>query len=140
MKDKVKRRVLFLCTGNSCRSQIAEAIVNNTLGLDWDAYSAGSKPEMAVNERAVRVLEEIGIVHDGHPKHVSEFKGEVFDLVVNLCDSAAVHCPVLIGKGRQVNLVFPDPSRADGTETEITAFFVKIRDEIMSRVVSLLEG
>lgn len=140
MKELVKRRVLFLFTGNSCRSQIAEAIVNNTLGRDWDACGAGSKPEMAVNEKAVHVLEEIGIVHEGHPKPVSEFKDEVFDLIVNLCDSASVECPAWIGKGRQVNLVFPDPSRADRTETETTVFFVRIRDEIMSRVVSLLKG
>ncbi len=94
-----KSRVLFLCTGNSCRSQMAEAIVNARLGDRWEAQSAGTKPTGFVHPKTIAVLFEIGIQHTGRSKSVDEFRGQDFDLVVTVCDSAAEDCPVWLGKG-----------------------------------------
>ena len=80
------RRVLFLCTGNSCRSQMAEAIVNARLGGAWQAVSAGTKPAGFVHPKALTALSEIGIQHTGRSKRADEFQGEEFDLVVTVCD------------------------------------------------------
>ena len=89
----MKRKVLFLCTGNSCRSQIAEAIVNYRLGDRWEAVSAGTKPAGYVHPKVLEALTEIGIQHQGRSKSVNEFRGVDFDLVVTVCDSAAEECP-----------------------------------------------
>ncbi len=90
----MQRRVLFLCTGNSCRSQIAEAIVNARLGDRWHASSAGTAPAGFVHPLAVRVLGEIGIAHRGQSKSVEVSRGTTFDLVVTVCDLAAETCPL----------------------------------------------
>jgi arsenate reductase len=84
-----KMQVLFLCTGNSCRSQMAEAIVNAQLGNRWEAVSAGTKPVGYVHPKVLQVLEEIGIHHQGYSKLVDEFRDKDFDLVITVCDSAA---------------------------------------------------
>ena len=92
--------MLFLCTGNSCRSQMAEAIVNSGRAGDWQAVSAGSRPAGFVHPLAVRVLSEIGVeVQGARSKPVSEFRGQPFDLVVTVCSSAAEECPGLAGPG-----------------------------------------
>ena len=88
------RTVLFLCTGNSCRSQLAEAIVNARLGDEWEAVSAGTHPSGYVHPNAIRVLKEIGVEHQGRSKNADEFRTVPFDLVVTVCDSAAEECPV----------------------------------------------
>ena len=89
----MKRRVLILCTGNSARSQLAEALVNARLGDTWEAYSAGTQPAAAVNPFALAVLAEVGIQPSGsHPKHISGFIGQPFDVVITVCDEAAEHC------------------------------------------------
>ncbi len=107
----MKQKVLFLCTGNSIRSQMAEAIVNARLGESWEAVSAGTKPAGYVHPKALAALAEIGIQHSGRSKLVDEFRGVDFDLVVTLCDSAAEECPVWLGKGKRVHHSFPDPAR-----------------------------
>ena len=107
----MKQKVLFLCTGNSIRSQMAEAIVNARLGESWEAVSAGTKPAGYVHPKALAALAEIGIQHSGCSKLVDEFRGVDFDLVVTLCDSAAEECPVWLGKGKRVHHSFPDPAR-----------------------------
>src|SRR5512137_3036312 len=89
-----KKKVLFLCTGNSCRSQMAEAIVNARLGETWQAVSAGTKPAGFVHPQALAALEEIGIHHVGRSKLADEFCGKDFDLVVTVCDAAAEECPI----------------------------------------------
>jgi arsenate reductase len=132
------RRVLFLCTGNSCRSQMAEAIVNARLGSTWQAVSAGTAPAGYVHPFAIRALAEIGIEHRGRSKHANEFRGEPFDLVVTVCDSAAEECPVWLGQGRRAHLGFPDPAKATGTDDEIIAAFRQVRDEIVLHVPALL--
>ena len=134
----MKRRILFLCTGNSARSQMAEAIVNARHGQAWQAFSAGTQPTRYVHPAAVRVLAEIGIRHRGRSKHADEFRDSPFDLVVTVCDDAAENCPVWLGKGRRIHLGLPDPARAAGGEAEVLAVFRQVRDDIQQHVEKLL--
>ena len=138
MNQAMKSRVLFLCTGNSCRSQIAEAIVNARLGENWQAFSAGTHPTGYVHPLTIQVLEEIGITHQGRSKGVEEVRGEHFDLVVTVCDSAAEECPLWFGPGQQVHLNFDDPTAVRGSETEIITAFRSVRDEIAQKIPELL--
>jgi arsenate reductase len=134
-----KRNVLFLCTGNSCRSQIAEALVNARLAEQWEAFSAGTQPAGYVHPKALAVLAEIGIQHTGHSKNVSEFRGRDFDLVVTVCDDAAENCPVWLGKGKKVHLGFPDPAKVIGSDEEALAAFRSVRDDMLQKIPPLLE-
>jgi arsenate reductase len=133
------RKVLFLCTGNSCRSQMAEAIVNARLGDIWQAVSAGTKPAGCVHPKALAALAEIGIQHTGRSKRADEFRDVVFDLVVTVCDSAAEECPVWLGKGGRVHHSFPDPAKAGGRDDEIMNVFRAVRDDIEKEMIRLLE-
>lgn len=128
-----QRKVLFLCTGNSCRSQMAEAIVNTRLFGQWQAVSAGTKPAGYVHPKALQVLEEIGIQHTGRSKQVDEFQGQDFDLVVTVCDSAAEECPVWLGKGKRIHHSFSDPAKTDNIDD-----FRQVRDDIERRLIPLL--
>ena len=130
----MRRKVLFLCTGNSCRSQMAEAIVNAKLGNTWEAVSAGTKPTGFVHPKALAVLSEIGIQHEGRSKLADEFKGVDFDLVVTVCDSAAEECPVWLGKGKRTHHSFSDPAITDNMDD-----FRKVRDDIEIEITKLLE-
>jgi len=130
----MKRKVLFLCTGNSCRSQMAEAIVNARLGAEWEAVSAGTKPAGYVHPKAIAVLAENGIQHEGRSKLADEFRSAEFDLVVTVCDSAAEECPVWLGKGKRVHHSFPDPAITDNMDD-----FRKVRDEIAHVIPQILE-
>jgi arsenate reductase len=132
------RSVLFLCTGNSCRSQMAEAIVNTRLSSDWRAFSAGTVPSGYVHPKAIQVLEEIGIAHEGESKSTDLFRQMEFDLVVTVCDDAAENCPVWLGKGKRVHLGFPDPAKAEGTDEEVLAVFRSVREAIAQKVPELL--
>ena len=127
------KKVLFLCTGNSCRSQMAEAIVNARMGAEWMAVSAGTKPAGYVHPKALEALAEIGIPHEGWSKRADEFREAEFDLVVTVCDSAAEECPVWLGKGRRVHRSFPDPAL-----TNELADFRNVRDEIAREIPKLL--
>ncbi len=132
------KRVLFLCTGNSCRSQMAEALVNHDLGQSWTAFSAGARPAGFVHPLALQVLSEIGIEHHGRSKSVDEWRRQEFDLVITVCDDAAEECPLWLGQGRRVHIGFPDPALATGTPEEIRAVFRQMRDDIRTRVVEFL--
>lgn len=129
-----KRKVLFLCTGNSCRSQMAEAIVNARLGDQWQAVSAGTIPAGYVHPKAIQALDEIGIRHDGRSKLADEFRDVAFDLVVTVCDSAAEECPLWLGRGQKVHHSFPDPAKTDDM-----ADFRTVRDDIERDIVALLD-
>jgi arsenate reductase (thioredoxin) len=129
----MKKKVLFLCTGNSCRSQIAEAIVNARLGESWEAVSAGTKPAGFVHPKAQAALAEIGIQHDGRSKLVDEFLSVDFDIVVTVCDSAAEECPLWLGKGKRVHHSFPDPAKTDDMND-----FRKVRDAMEREIIYLL--
>ena len=132
------REVLFLCTGNSCRSQIAEAIVNARLSDHWRAFSAGTEPAGYVHPKAIRVLDEIGIAHNGKSKSIDQFRKMNFDLVITVCDDAAENCPVWLGQGKRVHLGFPDPAKAEGTDEDKLAIFRSVRDAIAQKVPELL--
>jgi len=136
----MKKRVLFICTSNSCRSQMAEALVNHDLGDQFEAFSAGTDPK-PLHPLAIRVLSEIGIDHSSaRSKHMDEFAGQAFDFVITLCDSANETCPLFFGGVRRAHLGFDDPDRAEGTEEERLAVFRRIRDEIRREVEALLTG
>jgi arsenate reductase (thioredoxin) len=132
------KKVLFLCTGNSCRSQMAEAIVNARLGDTWQAFSAGTRPAGYVHPGAITALAGIGIRHKGRSKQADEFREADLDLVVTVCDSAAEECPIWVGKGRRRHHSFPDPAKAVGTDEEIMNVFRTVRDDIEKEMVRLL--
>jgi arsenate reductase (thioredoxin) len=133
------KTVLFLCTGNSCRSQMAEAIVNARHGREWKAYSAGTKPAGYVHLKAIQALNEIGIAHIGRSKHIDELHTRDFDLVVTVCDSAAEECPIWPGRaGKRVHHGFVDPARAEGTDEEQMAVFRRVRSEMLEVIPKLL--
>lgn len=134
-----RKKVLFLCTGNSCRSQMAEAVTNNFLKKTWSAVSAGTDPAEYIHPLAVRVLQEIGIIHQGEPKSPDAFLHDDFDLIVTVCDHARESCPLWFGKGKIVHAGFPDPARIEGTEEEVITAFRNIRDGIVDRIPSLLK-
>jgi arsenate reductase len=124
-----------LCTGNSCRSQMAEAIVNDRLGETWEAVSAGTKPAALVHPKAITALAEMGIRHEGRTKSVDEFRGADLDLVVTLCDSAQEECPVWLGKGKRLHHDYPDPAKTDNMKD-----FRKVRDDMARDLVAILKS
>ena len=132
------RKVLILCTGNSCRSQMAEAIVNHFLPGQWQAFSAGTRPAGFVHPLALQVLAEIGISHPGVSKSTEVFRGQDFDVVITVCDDAAENCPVWLGKGRRVHIGFPDPAAATGGDPDRLTLFRQVRDEIQDRILGYL--
>ena len=133
-------RVLFLCTGNSARSQMAEAIVNHDLGKTWQAFSAGTRPAGYVHPAAIQALSEIGIDHHGISKSSDIFRGQDFDMVITVCDDAAENCPVWLGKGKRTHIGFPDPAETTGTQEEVLNAFSRVRDQIRQRVIPFLQS
>ena len=123
-------RVLFLCTHNSARSQMAEGLLRHRRGMLYESYSAGTQPR-GVNPHAVQVMAELGIDISHHTsEHVETYIGQAFDLVVTVCDDAKETCPFLPGAARTIHHRFEDPSSIDGTETERLAAFRCVRDQI----------
>jgi arsenate reductase len=134
------KTILFLCTGNSCRSQMAEAIVN-ARHPEWQAYSAGTKPAGYVHPKAIQALAEIGITHSGQSKQIDELHTKDFDLVVTVCDSAAEECPVWPGRaGKRVHHSFVDPAKARGNDEEQMQIFRQVRSEMLEVIPKLLVG
>ena len=135
------QRVLILCTGNSCRSQMAEGWVNQELGERWEARSAGTKPAEAVHPRAVRAMSEVGVdISGGSPELVEVFLDEPWDLVITVCDSARESCPVFPRPVETIHISFPDPADAVGTDDEIMTVFRKVRDAIRERLLPEIRG
>jgi len=134
-----KRRVLFICTGNSCRSQLAEAMVNHDFADSWIAYSAGTVPAGYIHPLTLKVLKEIGIDHQGLSKSVEQFRNNAFDLVITVCDDAAENCPVWLGKGKRLHIGFLDPAKVAGPEEEVITAFRQVRDDIRHRISTALE-
>ncbi|MCU0291748.1 MAG: arsenate reductase ArsC [Thermoanaerobaculaceae bacterium] len=132
-----RRRVLVLCTGNSCRSQMAEGWVNHLIGDRWEAHSAGTLPAAMVNPNAVRVMAEVGVdISDHRPKLAADLTGQPWDLVVTVCDHAREVCPFFPHPGEQIHVGFPDPVAAVGTEEEVLAVYRQVRDDIRERLIS----
>ena len=124
-------RILILCTGNSCRSQMAEGLLRS-FDDRLEVHSAGSRPAERVHPMAVRVMQEAGVdISDGRPKNVAEFLDQPFDYVITVCGNAREACPVFTGKvGEHLHIGFPDPADATGSDEEIAAVFRASRDEI----------
>jgi len=132
--------VLFLCTGNSARSQMAEGLVNQDFAGEVTAESAGLEPA-GLNPLAVRAMAEIGIDIGGQrSKHLSEFEGRSFDYVITLCDDADAGCPAFAGATRRLHMGFPDPARAVGADEEKLAVFRRVRDDLRRSLADYLSA
>jgi arsenate reductase len=132
-------KVLFLCTENACRSQMAEGLVNHALAGRVKASSAGVRPSQ-VNPRAIQVMTELDIdISQQRSKSVDEMKGEQFDLVITVCDRAATQCPMFPGDTEVMHVGFPDPAQATGTEEDILTVFRQVRDELRRQLIPLLK-
>jgi arsenate reductase len=135
----MRKKVLFLCTHNSARSQIAEALVNHFWKDRYQACSAGTEPGI-VNPYAVKVMNEIGIdISAVRSKNTSDFIGEPFDLVITVCDNAKQNCPFFPGAKEYIHKSFKDPSEASGSKSEAHAIFREIRDEIHTWLKEILK-
>ena len=141
MGDSRRRRVLFVCTGNTCRSQMAEGIARHERGVQWEALSAGTQPGERVNPYAVRALREIGIdIARARPKTLESLGGQHFDLAITLCDSAAQACPYVPGVARQVHIEFPDPADARGDDAQVMNVYRAVRDAIRAQIIPALDA
>jgi len=131
-----KAKVLFLCTGNSARSQMAEAFLKKHGGDRYDAYSAGTKPG-GINPYTERVMEEVGVSLSGqYSKHVKEYMGRIhFPYVISLCDAAEESCPaIFLGIGQRLHWPFEDPAAFVKSDDEKLAKFREVRDQIERRI------
>lgn len=127
----MKPTVLILCTGNSCRSHLAEGILRQAAGDLINVQSAGSKPAGYVHPKAIQVMQEIGIDISGHrSKHMDEFLQTKIDTVITVCGNADQACPMFPGQVHRYHWGFDDPAHATGTDEEILAEFRRVRDEI----------
>ncbi len=134
-----KKQVLFVCAGNSCRSQMAQGLVNHFLGDTWQGYSAGTEPAGYVHPMALQVMSELEIDMSGcRSKSTDEFRDVDLDLVITVCDDAAENCPVWLGPGKAVHISFFDPAKVTGSEQERLAVFQQVRNAIGERVLSYL--
>jgi arsenate reductase len=127
----MKKKILILCTGNSCRSQMVEGFLKS-FDSELEVYSAGTYPASRINHYAIKVMDELGInISKGYPKDVNEFLYDSFDYVITVCDNAKESCPIFRGKvKKQIHIGFEDPAEAVGTEEEILSVFRRVRDEI----------
>lgn len=125
------KKILIICTGNSCRSQMAEGFLRS-FDDKLKVYSAGTKPEKQINPYAVQVMKEIGIDINGQfPKHINSFIADTFDFVITVCDNAKETCPIFLGSvKKRLHIGFDDPADATGTDEEKLLVYRKIRDEI----------
>jgi arsenate reductase (thioredoxin) len=129
-----KKRVLFLCTGNSARSQMAEGLLRNLAGDRFDAHSAGTHP-VGINPLAIEAMREVGVDISRHTsKSVDSFLGEPFDFVITACDNAKEHCPLFPGDGVRLHWSFDDPAAAKGDHEERLRVFRRVRDEIAGKI------
>jgi arsenate reductase (thioredoxin) len=124
------KKILVLCTGNSCRSQIAEGYIRHFAGTKAEVYSAGIETH-GVNPKAIQVMQEDGIDISKHTSnHVNEYRDIDFDYVITVCDHAKERCPYFPSKAKKFHYNFPDPAKATGTEQQIMQQFREVRDRI----------
>jgi arsenate reductase (thioredoxin) len=135
----MKQKVLILCTGNSCRSQMAEGILRHYGDDKFEVASAGTQPSK-VNETAIKVMREIGINISGHrSKDVKEFLGQHFQYIITVCDKADKSCPIFPGVSRRVHWFFPDPPHSQEVTEEVLGEFRLIRDMIHNKFKKMAE-
>ncbi|WP_316634531.1 arsenate reductase ArsC [uncultured Flavobacterium sp.] len=133
----MKKKILVLCTGNSCRSQIAEAYLRHYFDDKAEIYSAGVETH-GVNPRAIATMKEDGIDISNHTSnHVDEYQNIDFDLIITVCDNAKERCPFFPTKAKKLHENFPDPAKATGTEEEILEEFRRVRQIIKEYCSSL---
>ncbi|HLD36763.1 MAG TPA: arsenate reductase ArsC [Planctomycetota bacterium] len=133
-----KQRVLFVCTGNSIRSQMAEGLLRHLAVNRFEVFSAGIKPSL-VNPYAVKVMAEIGIDISHHrSKSVEEFKGQGFDYVTTVCDNAKESCPIFPGKTQRLHWSINDPTGRADSEDEMLVAFREARDDIKNKIIEQL--
>ncbi len=126
----VKTRILFICTANAARSQMAEGLLRAKYGDRFEVFSAGTR-KTKVSTRAIAVMQEIGIdISPHHSKTIAEFAGVSFDCAVTLCDNARAACPIVPGATRTIHKGFTDPHLVPGTEEEVLCGYRKVRDDI----------
>ncbi|CUU06740.1 protein tyrosine phosphatase [Candidatus Thermokryptus mobilis] len=132
-------RVLFLCTGNSCRSQMAEGLLRHFGNDKFEVYSAGTNPSF-VHPLAIEAMREIGIDISWHrSKSVMEFIGQNFDYVITVCDKAKESCPTFPGDVKRIHWSFEDPAEATGTKEERMKVFRKVREQIKEHILSFIK-
>jgi arsenate reductase len=137
-KEKIK--VLFLCTGNACRSQIAEGWARHLKSDCIEAFSAGIRP-IGVSSRAAKVMAEAGVdISSQWSKHIDEFAGVDVDYVITVCDYARESCPVFPFKAKHIHKPFEDPYFASGTDEQVMSVFRKVRDQIKAFVEEIPES
>lgn len=135
------QRVLILCTGNSCRSQMAEAFWETLGKRNWKADSAGSKPSGFVHPLAIRAMRELDIdISENQSKSLDQFRDDAFDLVVTVCDNAQASCPVFPNAKNTLHWPFDDPADSTGTEDEQMETFRRVRDEIRDKIDTYLNN
>lgn len=138
--NTMKQRVLFLCTGNSARSQMAEGILRHWAGDRFEVFSAGTRPA-GLNPNAVTAMAEMGIDIAGRrSKSVEEFADQQFDYVITVCDSAKESCPIFPGAAQRIHYSFQDPAAAQGSVEEQMAVFRRVRDQIDERLREFLRN
>ena len=127
-------RVLFLCTGNSARSQMAEGFLRSMGGEDFEVHSAGTHPSQ-VQPLATKAMDEVGIdISAQRSKHLQGFIGQTFDYIITVCDKARDNCPTFPGDNERIHWSFEDPAQAEGDEDARLAVFRRIRNEIRNRI------
>jgi len=130
----MKKKVLFLCTGNSCRSQMADGLINHDFATQIEAFSAGTEPH-GLNPRAVQVMAELGIdISANSSDHLSKYEGQRFDYVITLCGDANEKCPLFFGGVKRIHMGFDDPPKATGTDEEVLNVYRRVRDEIRQQL------
>jgi arsenate reductase len=136
-----KTRVLFLCTGNSARSQMAEAFLRRYGGERFEVHSAGLEPALGIHPLALKVMQEIGFDMQGHyAKDISDYLGRVhFGYLITVCDRAEQNCPIFPGVGRRLHWGFEDPAAFEGSEEQKLAKFREVRDQIEARIKTWLQ-
>lgn len=136
-----KKRVLIICTGNSCRSQMAEGLVNAYLGESWQAFSAGTAPSGMVHPLAVRAMAELDIdIGQGATESVDVYRELHPDLVVTVCDSAAKNCPVWLGDEGVTHMPFEDPTNVIGNDSERISACRQVRDLMRDKLLTCLQS
>ena len=136
MEKQRKKKVMFLCTGNSARSQMSEGLMRHLRGNEFEVFSAGTEPK-GIHLLAIEVMKEIGIgISAQRSKHLDEYGEKEFNYIVTLCDHAAKSCPFFPGKGERIQHSFPDPAAAEGSREEKIEMFRRVRDELREFILS----
>ena len=133
-----QKGILFLCTGNSCRSQMAEGFARKMLPKNMEIFSAGLEPK-SVHPMAIKVMQEVGIdISKQESKNISEISLDKINMVITLCGDAAERCPIFPGKVERIHWEIEDPAKARGSDKEIVKVFRKVRDSIKSYIISYI--